>query len=257
MVFLRAPNGSERVGSLRGGVCGVHGVRDCLMCEGVSGCEGPHGANFFAISARRITIRGISRNFFAALAGDFSIRLPDISSLFDEHRYTLIMSPLESTYTTLTPRKDHQAVIAEVFRQYEEFLLQQPPHVTRDLFLSYFLIDAFPPNTISEIRGDFGAPHTSITSLNNCPRVIRDNFYMSNTCIRSLVSGPDLVGGTYDARNCPLESLEGAPESCKVFLSNQYTQDQYLEFVANRRYKREALLGVDQSLGFSELLDVL
>ena len=63
-----------------------------------------------------------------------------------------------------------------------------------------------------EINGDFDCSHTSITSLEGCPKVINGYFRCSTTSITSLENGPRLVNGYFDCSNTHIKTLEGCPQ---------------------------------------------
>lgn len=59
----------------------------------------------------------------------------------------------------------------------------------------------------------------SMNTLANCPRVVDGDFYCAkNPKLKSLVGGPEKVGGIYRCNNCDLENLDGIAKEIGTFI---------------------------------------
>lgn len=87
------------------------------------------------------------------------------------------------------------------------------------------------------VGGVFRCSDNKLTSLEGAPEKVGEGFYSSENKLTSLKGAPKEVGGTFWCLDNPLNSLDGAPEVIKgEFDSDQFTDQDYREFVKKRKY---------------------
>jgi hypothetical protein len=99
------------------------------------------------------------------------------------------------------------------------------------------------------IKGYFDCSSNNLTTLEGSPDSVEGYFDCSFNNITSLKGAPSFIGGDFYCSDNPLKSLEGAPEVIKgEFDSDQFTDQEYREFVKKRKYvdnKLDKELNVD------------
>lgn len=83
----------------------------------------------------------------------------------------------------------------------------------------------------AEINGDFKiggdlfpgeglVPYRSLNTLENCPRIVRGDFWCNmNQDLKSLKGGPIKVGRRYRCNNCDLENLDGIAQEIGTWVT--------------------------------------
>lgn len=109
----------------------------------------------------------------------------------------------------------------------------------------------------THVHRGYDVRSNDLTSLEGAPSEVV-HFNCSNNKLQDLRGGPLYVSGNFRCVNNPLKSLEGAPEYIGgEFVSDIFTAEDYREFAAKRKYKRDAIVGTDDEAGIGNILDIL
>jgi hypothetical protein len=68
------------------------------------------------------------------------------------------------------------------------------------------------PIKFGTITGNFRCDNNQLTSLKNCPKVVKGDFICAYNKLKSLEGCPEIIGGNFCCDNNILESLNHAPE---------------------------------------------
>jgi hypothetical protein len=87
------------------------------------------------------------------------------------------------------------------------------------------------------VGGDFYCDHNKLTTLEGAPMKIKRVFNCHHNNLTSLKGAPKEVGDNFYCHENKLTSLDGAPEVIGgEFDSDQFTDEQYRNFVRKRKY---------------------
>lgn len=120
------------------------------------------------------------------------------------------------------------------------------------------IITKLPPSCPREVTGSFIWNYGNLNSFENFPDKIENSINVEYNHLTSLVGSPRWIGGNFYCDGNEIKSLEGAPEYIGgEFDSMYFTDSDYREFIAKRKYKQDALSGTEDEAGLGSVIDVL
>lgn len=119
-------------------------------------------------------------------------------------------------------------------------------------------VTEMPPSCPRVITGSFSCSHKNLNTLKNGPVKVTGSFNCEYNNLTSLEGSPRIVGGDFYCDGNEIKSLDGAPDHIGgEFGSSYFTDSDYREFIAKRKYKQVALSGTEDEAGLGSVIDVL